>query len=321
VTNVAVSVIMPAYNVERYVGEAIRGILDQTFGDFELLIRDDGSTDGTLSVIRGFGDPRIVLLPKRNHVGAAQARNDALAVARGAFIAPQDADDIVAPTRLEREVSFLRAHPGIGIVGTFGWVSDARGRRRATTELPTENQEIKALAFDTRAAMIHASAMFRRELLERAGGYDPRFRAAHDYDLILRILEHADAANIPIPLYGHRRHSAAISVKTALMQLAYADLARDRSRVRRQGGNPDVGEYMADFEKRFDDIEAGRFPSEWTGRNLQLLTKQHIRQKLWNLAIRYAVRLLRHDGFSRDNFWLFRQALKGYVLAWIRGGA
>ena len=105
-TNPIVSVVMPAYNVELYVEEAVRSILNQTFRDFEFIIVDDGSTDRTPEILRTFTDPRIRLLFNEKNEGNYPARNRGCRLARGKYIAVMDADDVALPERLEKQVRF-----------------------------------------------------------------------------------------------------------------------------------------------------------------------------------------------------------------------
>ena len=109
-----VSVIMPVYNVEKYLAQAIKSVLAQTFTDFELVIVDDGSTDGSAAIYSSFDDPRIRIITQKNR-GLAGARNTGIRNARGAYIALLDSDDLWHPEKLERHVAHLEAHPRVGV--------------------------------------------------------------------------------------------------------------------------------------------------------------------------------------------------------------
>ena len=117
-TNPIVSVVMPAYNVELYVEEAVRSILNQTFCDFEFIIVDDGSTDRTPEILRSFTDPRIRLLFNEKNEGNYPARNRGCRLARGKYIAVMDADDVALPERLEKQVRFMEGNPDVLACGT-----------------------------------------------------------------------------------------------------------------------------------------------------------------------------------------------------------
>src|SRR4051812_18975953 len=156
---------MPVYNALPHLREAVEGILAQTFGDFEFVVIDDGSTDGSTQVLRAYAaaDPRIVLVSRPN-TGYAIALNEALALATGEFVARMDADDVSLPQRLARQVEYLRAHPECVAVGTgvrfiaAGGTPIARGFRR-----PRTHEEIDAFHLQRMSsALPHPTVMMRR---------------------------------------------------------------------------------------------------------------------------------------------------------------
>src|SRR5687767_9206093 len=114
----AVSIVLPVYDAVAYVAEAVRSILAQTFGDFELILVNDGSTDGSRDVLAGFKDYRIRILDQQN-LGLVAALNRGIREARGEWIARMDADDVSLPGRLEAQITHLRRHPEIGLLGGF----------------------------------------------------------------------------------------------------------------------------------------------------------------------------------------------------------
>ena len=113
-----VSVVMPAYNAEAYIGAAMESILSQSFGDFEFLILNDCSTDGTEAIIQSYDDPRIVYIKNEKNMGVAATLNKGLAAAQGEYIARMDADDFSLPQRFEKQVAYLDAHPEVVVLGT-----------------------------------------------------------------------------------------------------------------------------------------------------------------------------------------------------------
>ncbi len=116
--NPKVTVLMPVYNAEKYLKTAIESILKQTFSDFELLIINDGSTDGSEEIIRSFNDKRIRLFNNEQNLGIIKTLNKGLNLAKGEYIIRMDADDISLPDRLELQVKYMEENPGIGISGT-----------------------------------------------------------------------------------------------------------------------------------------------------------------------------------------------------------
>ena len=166
----SVSVILPVYNAAPYVGEAMRSILDQSLRELEMIVVDDGSTDGSADVVRSFRDPRVTFVQQPNS-GVAHALNVAMARARGTFIARQDADDVSLPHRLKEQMAFLHGHPDHVIVGGWSQVMTANGEPVRVQQQPTSDAAIRfALLFDT--PFVSTSVMFRASVLPAVGRFD-----------------------------------------------------------------------------------------------------------------------------------------------------
>ena len=133
----AISVVMPVYNAAAFLEAAIDSVLAQTMGDFEFLIIDDGSTDGSPDIIRRYDDPRIRFVTRENR-GAVATRNELGALARAPYLAVMDADDICLPDRLEKQYAFLESHGDIGLLGGRATYVDVVGRPIFMPELPTD---------------------------------------------------------------------------------------------------------------------------------------------------------------------------------------
>ena len=183
-----VSVIMPAYNVERYLGEAIDSVLAQTYTDFELVVVDDGSTDSSRTIAehyRAEHPDRIVVVSQENR-GLAGARNTALGVASGRVFALLDSDDGWAPTFLERQMRVLEAHEDVAIVSgnaiNRGGTEDGRPARAVPDARPAP--DLLTILRDEMAVFI--MSVFRREVVDRVGGFDEEFRTNEDYDFWIR---------------------------------------------------------------------------------------------------------------------------------------
>ena len=205
-----VTVVMAVYNAAPFVEQAIASVLSQTWSDFELVVVDDASTDGSLALAQSFDDPRIRLIRHERNKGASQSRNDALAAAQGELIAVMDADDVCAPTRLERQVEFLDAHPSVGLVGCGVYDNiDAGGAVLYTSFLPEDNESIQRALME-RWCFLHSSIMFRKSAA--AGGYRTPFEPVEDHDFILRIVEHAEARNIGERLVAYRLNHNGLTV-------------------------------------------------------------------------------------------------------------
>jgi glycosyltransferase involved in cell wall biosynthesis len=209
-----ISCILPVYNGEKYLAEAIRSIFDQSFGDFELIVIDDGSNDSTPAILEELKreDSRLRVLSQPNG-GIVSALNNGLAAARGEYVARMDADDIALPNRFAFQIDYLDSNPGCAIVGglameflddgtELGLVSGGRHKR---TDLGVFPPKI--------AVATHPLIMARRSVLAAMGGYRGNFAHAEDYDLFIRAAAYGTIDNPPVKLLMYRRHEGAVSVK------------------------------------------------------------------------------------------------------------
>jgi len=208
-----VTVLMAAYNTEKYISLAVQSILNQTYPNFELLIIDDCSTDNTLDEIKKFEDSRIRLLQNEHNEGVVMTRNRALEEAKGAFIAIMDSDDIAVQDRLESLLNEFEAHPEYALIGGHADLIDSAG-------IPTGRQ----FTCETDPSLLrycillennfnHSSIMMRTEVFREFKGY--RIPLAEDYDLFLRISTKYPVANLDKVLVFYRDHTSGISKKYA----------------------------------------------------------------------------------------------------------
>lgn len=232
--NPIVSVLMPVYNSEYYVAQAVESILAQSFTDFELLIIDDGSTDSSLRILEAYAvkDSRIRLTSRKNK-GAPQTRNEMLSQAKGEFIAAMDADDIALPDRFTYQVEFLQSKPKVVCVGGAHDVIDQKGRLLTCLELPEQNDEIQRLALAGHGSIRHPCAMIRRTALVEIGGYDEALYWADDLDLWLRLGEVGTLANLKKIVLKYRLHMSSISEQKGTQQRSEAKAACERAWQRR----------------------------------------------------------------------------------------
>lgn len=195
-----VTVLMPVYNAQTYLHEAIDSILDQTFADFEFLIIDDGSTDASATVIRSYDDLRIRFVQNDQNLRLAATLNKGLDLAHGEYVARMDADDVSLPERLMKQVEFLDAHPEVGIVGVW---ARAFGEANFSIPQPPDSETARAkLLFDS--CFVHPAVLIRRSLLDFHNlRYQP---LAHfeDYELWQRAARLFPIANIPEWLFRYR---------------------------------------------------------------------------------------------------------------------
>jgi glycosyltransferase involved in cell wall biosynthesis len=231
-----VSVVMPVYNGEAYLAEAIDSVLGQTLEEFELVAVDDGSQDGSRAILERFAraDNRIRVVANERNLGTSGALNRGWRLARGSYIARLDADDVALPGRLSRQVDFLDAHPSVAAVGGGAITIDGNGRRISTRRYPTNHRAIRSTLL-RHNCLSHPSMTMRRAALEAAGGY--RFRcAAEDYDLWLRLSERFELATVPEPVILYRLHLRQISVLSLERVVRDALLVRAAAHARRASG-------------------------------------------------------------------------------------
>ncbi|MGQ0736170.1 MAG: glycosyltransferase [Acidobacteriota bacterium] len=207
----AVSVLMAVYNGERHLAAAIDSILAQTHRDFEFIVVDDGSTDGSRAIVERAKDPRIRLIALGRNVGLSAALNEGLAAATSPLVARQDADDLSEPRRLEHQLAVMTARPEVALLGTRATALNEDGTRAGLVWRPTGVASIRWYSlFDNPFA--HTSVMFRtRVVRDELGGFDARHDPfSQDYGVWCRVIARHAFANLPDALVRYRVHGASI---------------------------------------------------------------------------------------------------------------
>lgn len=234
----AVSVVMPVHNAGDYLEAAIRSIIGQSLTDFEFIILDDGSTDGSLEILRRWArsDGRIRLIENERRSGAAHSSNQVTRAASAPLIARMDADDVAAPARLERQVRVLSDRPDAVMVGALSDTIDGRSRRVRAADY---GRLVRRSAF---APFAHSTVMFRREAFERAGGYRSAAEKWEDVDLFLRMAAQGPVLVLAEPLLHYRQTGASTrSIDgEARLERSMALLYRAIDRFERGGSYEDL---------------------------------------------------------------------------------
>ena len=261
---------MPVYNGEKYLAEAIDSILGQTFADFEFIIVDDGSQDGSAAIIRDYSkrDERIRLVQHEHNLGLTSARNSGIAASCGEYIAAMDHDDISRPQRIEKQVDFLKSHPDIGLVGT-GYTS--RFMDSSTfqpREMPVQHAFILLHWSLGLSSVSGPTIMARRNTLTAVGGYDESIRASDDKELFSRLFGKTRFANLPDALYLHRRYDTQTSATRYDIQKSESFATRQRWLNHLWGKAPQSS--LARWDRLRDCTKTG-----WLGR--QLLRRDIVR--------------------------------------------
>ena len=309
----AITVLMSVHNGIPFLPEAVDCILRQSFDDFEFLILDDASTDGTADYLRGVRDERARVISLSQNIGLTAALNHGLREARGELIARQDADDISRDGRLAAQHAFLQQNPRCLAVGSQVRLIDGSGRSLGKKNFPLEHEPVVfAHLFDN--AMAHSAVMFRREPIQASGGYDETWTASQDYELWSRASELGELRNLPQRLVTlrvlensvTRRHARADLIRraqaahfTRVFQRAPSSADLDliglvRSRVvpeRLREFEALLEEMLAEFETRHPGVTKGAdfrrglaMLHERIGYNLLTLARGSACRELWRAA-------------------------------------
>lgn len=234
-----VSVIMPVYNGEKYLREAIDSILNQTFKDFELLLINDASTDNSEEIINSYNDSRIIYIKNEQNLGLIKTLNKGLDLAKGEFIARMDADDISSPERFAKQIALFESNPEIGVCGT--WFTLFRENHEdKIIKHPEHNDSIK-IGLLTSCFIGHPTVMMRKKAIENYR-YDVNYQAAEDFELWTRLVRVIKFYNIQESLLKYRFHASNMSVlenstqsenskKITGNQLKYIDIADSEENI------------------------------------------------------------------------------------------
>ncbi|MDF1666256.1 MAG: glycosyltransferase family 2 protein [Planctomycetota bacterium] len=237
-----ISVVLPVHNGESYIREAVESVLGQTFKNFEFFVYNDRSTDSTLEILQSFNDERLIVEDNQTVNNHLALRNEGFQRAKGRYVAIMDGDDVCAPTRFERQLAFLDAHPEVGVCGSF---AHKIGLEEGLWELGQTNDVIKFVMLRS-CEFIHPSVMIRRDvLIERGVAYDLSHQSGGaDYKLWVDLYDKTEFYNIPEPLLFYRFHDSNMSVgndseklkryeaislkaKSALYQKVFPELSED----------------------------------------------------------------------------------------------
>ena len=283
-----------------FVGDAVASVLGQTFADFELLVTDDGSTDGTAAAVRraAGADPRVRLVSRPN-TGYVPALNEMLATAAGPLVARMDADDVCLPGRFAAQVAYLSDHPDCVLIGTGVEQMDGDGVVIGPmADVRCGHGAINADLLRRGWPIVHPTVMMRADAVRQVGGYDPALCPNEDHDLFLRLGEVGRLENLPEVLLRYRKHAAS---ESTLKRARTADLVtRIIVDACRRRGVPVPPEATAAVPpvRSIADQERG-----WAW--------QAVKHGHRTAARKYASRTVRRKPFSLDSWRLLRSALRG----------
>lgn len=232
-----VTVIMPVYNGERYLDEAINSILSQSFTDFEFVIIDDGSDDRSWKIMQSIRDSRIRLERNEKNMGLIATLNRGIKLAKGEYIARMDCDDVSLPNRLKIQVMFLDTNQDIGMVGTDFTMITSDGTPWNPPKLFNVSTEPNLVEWGLyfNCHVCHPSIMVRKTVYSHLGGYRDEFIHAEDYDFFLRAVSYTKISNLQQVMYKLRKHERNVSTIYGDIQQKNADLAVQQALYRTLG--------------------------------------------------------------------------------------
>jgi len=247
-----ISVVMPAYNSARFVGQAIESILNQTYPKFEFIIVDDGSTDATLSIALSYAErDRRVRVIESNHGGPSRALNAAVEQAAHDWVAVMHADDASLPHRLEMQVKAARERAAVVAWGAFAYHINSVGKILSLCRAgPTNEEEFHNLQQRGQAfTILHSTALLRKDIVEKAGGYDPRFDSAEDLELFERMASFGPILALAAPLVLYRMHGSSITMGRFMEHRFLTRYVRARLRARVLGQRlPTLDEFAEQYQ-------------------------------------------------------------------------
>jgi glycosyltransferase involved in cell wall biosynthesis len=236
VRNPKVSVLMPVYNGEKYLQEAIESILNQTFRDFEfLIISEYGTSEESLAIINSYSDERIRHIHNTTRLGLVRSLNLGLREARGEYIARMDADDISFSNRFERQIYFMEQTHRVAVVGGVFVKISEDGTPTGIVRYPAQDRDIKK-DLAKYCCIAHPTAFIRKKAINKVGGYREVVIDAEDYDLWLRLADCYELANLEYPILYLRTHGNQASVNKIKQQVVSSLGAQVSAKIRSKTG-------------------------------------------------------------------------------------
>ena len=294
-----VSVVMPAYNAEKYVADAIKSILTQTYTNLELIVINDGSTDKTADIVGGIPDNRIVFVDNKENAGQSTVRNQGISLAKGKYIAMMDADDESLPTRLQLQVNFMEKNPEVGILGTAALlVKDGRVVKKL--KRPVSHfacvQHISATC-----PFLHNSVMIRKSAIPPGVRYGEGYAYAEDTKLWMDFYNRGvKMANLKEALVTYRIHGENVSMlhtkeqqkNSVALRAEFIESLIGESLARKYKGEIawlTEGEFFADSKVHIADITSFYNSLDKKQRKmLKVIFERPIRYNLPNINYRYS---------------------------------
>lgn len=246
--NPKISVLMPVYNAEKYLGVALQSILDQSFRDFEFIIIDDGSTDNSLRIIKEYAvkDKRIVVLRSDKNLRTTKTLNKGLRLAKGKYVVRMDADDWSYPDRLQKQFEFMEKHKEVGVSGGAIEVCDRNLKVLNVRKYPISDSEARKIIFRY-SPFAHPATIWIKAMLDKVGGYNENIPLSQDYELYFRIGKICKFANLDSVLLKLRVHDDSSSIIRGRYQEQFAIYTRIKAFLEIGGYDMTFGDKLYTF--------------------------------------------------------------------------
>ena len=225
---------MPVYNAERFLKKSIESILEQSYGNFEFIIIDDGSTDKSFQIIESYNDCRIKAY-RQDHRGVTITLNKCIALSEGNILVRQDADDFSSEDRFKLQLDYLEENPNVYLLGSSSYLIDDKDRIIKQIAFPHDNGTLQQVLLKFNP-FIHGSVMIKKDILKAVGLYREQFLLDQSYDLWLRISEKSMISNLPQFLYYYRVWDKSVSNEKAALHDLFSNIARELAVARRNTG-------------------------------------------------------------------------------------
>ncbi len=300
--NQFVSVVIPVFNAQAFLKDAIASILEQSFRNIEVICVNDGSTDGTSEILEWFRekDSRIRLIQQANS-GIVEALNNGCMAARGSWICRMDADDLAVPNRLSRQIEYVeeleRRRIPVVALGTSILEIDERSRPIGVQSLPTEHDAIVRRLEEGRPGLFHPTALIRRSTFGQVGGYRKEYQWIEDHDLWMRLSQHGRLANLQEPLLCYRLHGSSVCWQRKEQQRRLMDqLIKSKAYPKRSGPaksgrdvQPRLGVHRGKWVRAA--LKGGYPKTAWL-QFCQLIREQQLNGYVLRVALEASLRLL-----------------------------
>ena len=278
-----VSIVMPIYNGQNYLVDAVASLVEQTFADWELICVDDGSTDRSAEIVDWLAsqEDRIRVLHQEN-TGIVGALNHGCTVAQAPLICRMDCDDIALPDRIAKQYEFLQRNPDVLVVGSSILEMDSDGEPLAISRLPLKHAGIEANLLSRRTGHFHPTTMFRAEAFRDVGGYRRQYQWVEDHDLWLRMARVGKLANLSDCLLCYRQHAGSVCWQRSDQQrLLMNDLLQSAYKER---GKKAPNEVFVDSTCQRSQAGSGKWARAAAKGGFTRSTLKHVKQLLYSDA-------------------------------------